>query len=146
VLELNSVPVHIDGIIHRRLFMRSAHTLVPLMVAAGLSLTAGCSSEPKSGDSADGEKMTVVYEATGAGRASLIRYVDVSTQRVVHMAEGAPLPWKKEATGKKTDHVTLTVSAATEKEVVSCRLMVNGKEVATETSPTIVECTMPSGQ
>src|SRR5205809_6825988 len=123
------MPVHIDGIIHRRMFMRSAPTLA-LLIAAGLSLTAGCSSDPKSGDSADGEKMTVVYEATGAGRASLIRYVDVSTQRVVHMSEGAALPWRKEATGKKTDHVTLTVSSAAEKDVVSCRLVVDGKEVA----------------
>lgn len=125
--------------------MRARKTL-PLLIAAGLAVTAGCSSKSGGSEpqgSGGGEKITVVYEATGTGRADLIRYVDVSTVWVVHLSEGADLPWTKEAAGAKSDYIRLTVSAEREKDEVGCRLVVDGKEVAKEVGPTIVECAMP---
>lgn len=123
--------------------MRSSKTLATL-VAVVLALTAGCSAEdsgPGGEDSAGGEEMTVVYEATGSGTAT-VRYSDVSTARVA-TDDGVALPWSVEVTGPKTDFLSFTVSGDADDQEVGCVLTVDGEEVSTDSSPySIAECRM----
>jgi hypothetical protein len=66
--------------------------------------------------------------------------LDVSTERMVTVDEPTQLPWRKEITGRKKDYITL--NAAPESGVAAtCKLTVDGKEVATDTDTGgVVEC------
>jgi hypothetical protein len=59
---------------------------------------------------------------------------------MVTVDEPIQLPWRKEITGRKKDYITL--SAAPEGDVAAtCKLTVDGKEVATDTDTGgVVEC------
>lgn len=83
--------------------------------------------------------MTVVFELTGTGAVTNLRYNDTATERMIQIDEPTQLPWRKELTGRKRDYVTLSAIAEGE-GTATCKLTVDGKEVATATDTGVVEC------
>ena len=111
---------------------------VTLLMAGSL---AGCSSDSGSqGGSSDGPKMTVVFELTGTGQVRKISYNDVSTKRMAFVDEPTQLPWRTEITGARSDYLTLSAIPLGD-VAATCKLTVDGKEVATQTEDGgVVEC------
>ena len=107
--------------------MTALTRLVTAGVLAGttLFLTTGCGS----GTGIFGEIHTVSVEVSGSGQASEVTYklsTDQGTERDV------ALPWKKE-TRSEFLPVSVTASGAND-AAVTCRIVVDGTEVATATS------------
>jgi hypothetical protein len=107
-------------------------------LAVALLLAAGCSSGEQSSGSGGSEALTVVYEATGQGKASTVVYIGSPGDKP--MTQQAPaLPWTKEVKAKKGDYVSVSVVGESDFDSesgtaggaqVTCRITVNGKEVA----------------
>jgi hypothetical protein len=100
-------------------------------VAAGVLVT-GCGSESPSGDSTQNAKASegkhaVVYEATGAGKAT-ISYFDGKKQQT----ENAQLPWSKTVKTDSTEKMEMMVVGEA-KSTVSCRTTLDGDEMETKT-------------
>jgi hypothetical protein len=106
--------------------MTSAKRITAVALAAAtLSLATGCGS----GSGIFGEIHTVSIQVTGTGaRASEIAY-KLSTKKDTE--RDTPLPWKKEA---RSEFVPVSVTATpVEGGTVTCHIVVDGKDVATNT-------------
>jgi hypothetical protein len=107
--------------------MRAALTLA----AAGVLVT-GCASESPSSDSSQNAqasegKHAVVYEATGAGKAT-ISYFDGKKQQT----ENTQLPWSKTVKTDSTEKMEMMVVGEA-KSTVTCRTSLDGQEMETKT-------------
>ncbi|MCP3804999.1 hypothetical protein NLX83_37605 [Allokutzneria sp. A3M-2-11 16] len=129
--------------------MRSIHVL-GLVVTAFAAV--GCAGGGSGNSESSSDTLTVVYEATGTGKASSITYNE-SGSVVPKSVANVQLPWKKEVKVDKDVRTSFSVTAESAvddegnitRQEVSCKLTVDGKAAATKTDPIIATCErMPS--
>jgi hypothetical protein len=111
------------------------------LIAVGL---VGCSSgsdSDESGGSGDsgGKQVTVAFELTGTGKVEKIRFNDVNTHQMSFVDPPTQLPWRKEITGPESDYLTLSAITIGDTPV-TCKITIDGKEVATATDTAVPEC------
>jgi hypothetical protein len=115
--------------------MRSSGTACGL--AAVLLLIAGCSSSGKSAAQTPEQTYTVVYEATGEGKAAAVVYIGSPGEKP-KTQQSPTLPWTKEIKAKKGDYVSVSVVAEPDADLetgningakMTCRITVDGKEM-----------------
>lgn len=83
-----------------------------------------------------GSHHTVAYEVTGAGNA-IITFG--SSNGISH--DQAKLPWHKEVTVQQDSFLVSVLALALGGQQLTCRVLVDGKQVAGATSDTAVTCT-----
>jgi hypothetical protein len=105
--------------------------------AAGASAAAPrLATSPRPTATRAGSHHTVAYEVTGAGRA----IITFGSSNGISQDQ-AKLPWHKEVTVQQNSFVVSVLAFALGGQQLTCKVLVDGKQVAGATSDTAVACT-----
>lgn len=103
-------------------------------------VTAAPSRSPAVTPSGGTGRLTVVYEVTGTAPAADLEYYDANGDFI--QTERVELPWRLKLTTNGTDRVMVLASHSdySDPTELSCRILVDGKVVAQETTKYGADC------
>jgi hypothetical protein len=113
---------------------RSANA--PSTKPAAAPQQAAPSASPRPTASRTASRHTVAYEVTGAGHA----IITFGSSNGISQDQ-ATLPWHKEVTVQQNNFVVSVLAFALGGQKLTCKVLVDGKQVAGETSDAAVACT-----